>query len=72
MAKTFIHQLCEDTGYHFKDLSEVMDNKDRCQERVKGISAVGTTMMMVMIEMPFPEKEKVFLAMQYPICERIL
>ena len=39
-AKTCIHQLYADTGCRVEDLRSVMINRDRCQERVKGICAV--------------------------------
>ena len=41
-AKTYIHQLCADTGCHQEDLPRAMTDRDGWQEIVKGISAVGT------------------------------
>ena len=40
--KTYIHQLCADTGCSLEDLSGTMDNRDGWLERVKGIHAIST------------------------------
>ena len=45
-AKNYIQKLSADTGYSLKDLLGVMDNRDRCWERVREIHA-GSTMMMI-------------------------
>ena len=42
-AQTYIQQLCEDTGCSPEDLPEVMNNRERWQERVRDIRAKGTT-----------------------------
>ena len=42
-AWTYIKQLCEDTGCSLKDLAEVMNDRERWQERVRDIHADGTT-----------------------------
>ena len=34
-AKTYIHQLCTETGYHRDDMLKVMTNRDGWWERVK-------------------------------------
>ena len=39
-AKTFNHQLCADTRRCLEDFPRVMANRERWQERVKGIHAV--------------------------------
>ena len=41
-SKTYIHQLCADTGCPLENLSRMMANKDRSQERVKGIHSANT------------------------------
>ena len=42
-ARTYIQQLCEDTGCSPKDLSEVVNDREKWRERVRDISASGTT-----------------------------
>ena len=42
-ARTYIQQLCEDTGCSFEYLPEAMNNREECWERVKDIRAGGTT-----------------------------
>ena len=42
-AKTYIQQLCEDTGCSPEDLPEAMNDRDEWQERVRDIRA-GSTM----------------------------
>ena len=42
-ARTYIQQLCEDTGCSPEDLPEAMNDKERWQERVMDIRADGTT-----------------------------
>ena len=42
-ARTYIRQLCEDTGYNPADLPEVMNNREKWRERVRDIRAGGTT-----------------------------
>ena len=42
-AQTYIQQLCEDTGCSPKDLPEVMNDREKCRERVRDIRASGTT-----------------------------
>ena len=42
-ARTYIQQLCEDTGYSPKDLPEAMNDKEKWRERVRDICAGGTT-----------------------------
>ena len=42
-ARTYIQQLCEDTGCNPGDLPEAMNNKEKWQERVRDIRASGTT-----------------------------
>ena len=42
-ARTYIHQLCEDTGCSPEDLPELMKDREKWQERVRDIRASGTT-----------------------------
>ena len=42
-ARTYIRQLCTDTGCSLEDLLGVMDNRDGWRERVRGIRAGETT-----------------------------
>ena len=42
-ARTYIQQLCEDTGCRPEDLPEAMNNREKWRERVRNIHASGTT-----------------------------
>ena len=42
-ARTYIQQLCEDTGCNPEDLPETMNNLEKWRERVRDIRAGGTT-----------------------------
>ena len=42
-ARTYIQQLCEDTGCSPEDLPEAMNDRKEWQERVRGIWAGGMT-----------------------------
>ena len=42
-ARTYIQQLCEDTGCSPEDLPEEMNDREKWQERVRDIHASGTT-----------------------------
>ena len=42
-ARTYVYQLCEDTGYSSEDLPEAMDVTEGLRERVRDIRADGTT-----------------------------
>ena len=42
-ARTYIQQLCEDTGCSPEDLLEVMNDRENGRERVRDIRASGTT-----------------------------
>ena len=42
-ARTYIQQLCEDTGCSPEDLPEAMNDRDKWRERVRDIHASGTT-----------------------------
>ena len=43
LARTYIQQLCADTGHSLKDLLEVMDDREGWWERVREIQADGVT-----------------------------
>ena len=42
-ARTYIQQLCEDTGCSTEDLPEAMNDREKWQERVRDICTSGTT-----------------------------
>ena len=42
-ARTYLQQLCEDTGYSPEDLPEAMNDREKWQEGVRDIRASGTT-----------------------------
>ena len=42
-ARTYIQQLCEDTGCNPEDQPEAMNDRDKWRERVRDIHASGTT-----------------------------
>ena len=42
-ARTYIQQLCEDTGCSPEDLPEAMNDMEKWRERVRDIRASGTT-----------------------------
>ena len=42
-ARTYVHQLCEDTGCSPEDLPEAMNDREKWRERVRDIRASGTT-----------------------------
>ena len=42
-ARTYIQQLCEDTGCSPEDLPEAMNDREKWRERVRDISATSTT-----------------------------
>ena len=42
-ARTYIQQLCEDTGCSLEDLREAMNDREKWRERVRDIRASGTT-----------------------------
>ena len=43
LARTYIEQLCEDTGCNPEDLPKVVNDREKWQERVRDIRAGGTT-----------------------------
>ena len=43
LARTYIQQLCANTGYSLEDLPGAMDNRDKWQDRVRDIRASSAT-----------------------------
>ena len=50
-ARTYIQQLCEDTGCCPEDLPRVMNDREEWRERVRDIRATSYDMMMMMMLM---------------------
>ena len=48
-ARTYIQQLCEDTGCSADDLPEVMNDREKWWERARDIRAGGAMMMMMIL-----------------------
>ena len=48
-ARTYIQQLCEDTGCCLEDLPRAMNDREEWRERVRDIRATSTMMMMMMM-----------------------
>ena len=48
-ARTYIQQLCEDTGCCPEDLPWAMNDREEWRERVRDIRAASTMMMMMMM-----------------------
>ena len=48
-ARTYIQQLCEDTGCSSEDLPEAMNDREKWRERVRDIRASDMMMMMIYI-----------------------
>ena len=42
-SRTYIQQLCEDTGYSPEDLPDAMNDQEKWRERVRDIRASGRT-----------------------------
>ena len=42
-ARTYIQQLCDDTGCNPEDLPEAMNDREKWRERIRDIRAGGTT-----------------------------
>ena len=42
-ARTYIQQLCEDTGCSLEDLPQAMNDREKWRERVRDIRTSGTT-----------------------------
>ena len=49
-ARTYIQQLCEDTGCSPEDLPEAMNNREKWRERVREIRANDMMMMSTDIQ----------------------
>ena len=48
-ARTYIQQLCEDTGCNPEDLPEAMNDREKWRERVRDIRAGGATYIYIYI-----------------------
>ena len=51
-ARTYIHQLCEDTGCSPEDLPEAMNDREKWWKSVRDIRASGTTWWWWLVDMP--------------------
>ena len=49
-ARTYIQQLCEDTGCSPEDLPEAMNDREKWRERVRDICASGTTLLLLLYD----------------------
>ena len=47
-ARTYIQQLCEDTGCSPEDLPEAMNDREKWRERVRDIRATSTTLLLLL------------------------
>ena len=56
-ARTYIQQLCEDTGCGLKDLPKAMNDREKWRERVRDIRACSTTWWWY-IYIAFPQQMK--------------
>ena len=52
-ARTYIQQLCEDTGCSPENMPEAMNDREKWRERVRDIRASSTMMMMMMQSVHF-------------------
>ena len=57
-ARTYIQQLCEDTGCSPEDLPEAMNDREKWRERVRNIRASGTTWWYIYIYIYIYSKTK--------------
>ena len=60
-ARTYIQQLCEDTGCNPEDLPEAMNHREKWRERVRDIRACIMMMMMMMMILSTVKWFQVFL-----------
>ena len=49
LSRTYIQQLCEDTGCSPEDLQEAMNDREKWRERVRDIRASGMMIMMMVV-----------------------
>ena len=65
-ARTYIQQLCEDTGCSPEDLPEAMNNWEKWRERVRDIRAGGTTWWWwILIDITYERKTLCTSSAQY-------
>ena len=55
-ARTYIQQLCEDTGCCPEDLPRAMNDREEWRERVRDIRAAEHDMMMMMMNIAIAAK----------------
>ena len=55
-ARTYIQQLCEDTGCSHEDLPEAMNDREKWQERVRDIRACKHDIRMMIMKNHKPKK----------------
>ena len=48
-ARTYIQQLCEDTGCRHEDLPEMMNDRKKWRERARDIRASGMTLLLLLL-----------------------
>ena len=56
-ARTYIQQLCDDTGCSPEDLPGAMSNKEKWRERVRDICASDTTWWSLLLELTQVDNE---------------
>ena len=54
LARTYIQQLCADTGCSLKDLSRAIDDRDRWWEKVREIRASSATWWLLLLHLVSP------------------
>ena len=67
-ARTYIQQLCEDTGCSPEDLPEVMNDREKWRDRVRDIRASGTTWWWWYIYILLKKKVNWFLSVDINNC----
>ena len=73
-ARTYIQQLCEDTGCSPEDLPEAMNNREKWWERVRDIRASGMIWhdMMMMMTISFFLFQIEFKKQKYFLCVLVI
>ena len=56
-ARTYIQQLCEDTGCCPEDLPRAMNDREECRERVRDIRAASTIWLLLLLLLLLPRKQ---------------
>ena len=68
-ARTYIQQLCEDTGCCPEDLPRAMNDREEWRERVRDIRAASTMMMMMMTEKILEDLRKLGVSQTLQLCQ---